>query len=578
MNRTQADAPTRRLVPGAGGSRQEATEPTRIVPDGPGAADRLDQHTLERALQGRYRVECELGAGGMGQVFRGLDPALDRAVALKTIRREILADPHWLDRFRLEATVSAAMQHPNIVQVYEILDAADRPVLVMEYAEGGDLRSAVRAGQLGQTEAVRIMASVCSALAFAHAHGVIHRDIKPGNIMLGPNGEAKVTDFGLATQLGRRASALIDAEETGSTLGSPAYMSPEQARGDVAALDNRADIYSLGATLYFALTGRPPVRGRDVSEVLERVAAGRVRPPSQLRPGLDRDLEAICLKAMAEEPEERYASAALMARDLRNFLQNRPVLARHYGPWETLRRAAVARRGVLATGVAAVVLAFAGIATAAITMHSVAKSQVFEGMRAQVMDLANTAVLLIDAAEVRAQMARIDAGSPVARGLSALLTQVRRRSPHLRYVWIMRRSGEGPSTLEFVADSLPPETADHQPGAWTEAPARPGDRFDASPFPELLRGFQGPAADRRYAVTDRWGIALSGYAPIKDEAGRAIAVLGVDMSRLDVAARFVRIERALLATLLLSAALSVLGLVLLVLTVMGQWSRQRFNA
>jgi serine/threonine-protein kinase len=514
----------------------------------------------------------------MGQVFRALDPALDRPVALKTIRREILADPHWLDRFRLEATVSVALQHPNIVQVHEIIDVADRPVLVMEYVGGTDLKSALQGGALSESDAIRIMAPVCDALAFAHARGVIHRDIKPGNILLGPDGTPKVTDFGLATQVGRRVSARIDEEEAGSALGSPAYMSPEQARGDVRALDNRADIFALGATLYFALTGRAPVHGGSASELLEHVVEGDVRPPCRLRPGLNPDLEAICLKAMALEAEHRYVSAAVMARDLRNVRDRRPVQARHYGPWETLRRAASARRGAFVAGLGAVLLAFAGIAAAAVSMHTSAKTQVFEGMRAQVRDLANTAALLIDVAQVRAAMARLDTDTPESPGLSARLTEIRSRSPHVRYVWIMRRSAAGPKTLAFVADSLPPEIAGDQRKAWDEASARPGDLFDASPFPELLLGFEGPTADREYATTDRWGIALSGYAPIGGEGEQAIAVLGVDMSQLDVAARFAGIDRALVVTLLLAGGLSLLGMVLVAATLMGMWSRQRYHA
>ena len=582
MNDPQDDTTRTDAAPRQGAAHgYDVTGPTRVMPRTGEGMQRLDMETLGPALGGHYRLESELGGGGMGQVFRARDLALDRSVALKTIRPEILADPHWLDRFHLEATVSAGLQHSNIVQVYEVLQAVGRPVLVMEYVEGADLKSALDAGALSEAEVVRVMAAVCDALAFAHARGVIHRDIKPANILLGHDGVPKVADFGLATQHGRRLSAAIEEQEAGSLLGSPAYMSPEQARGDLRTLDNRTDIYSLGATLYFALTGRSPVRGAGATEMLAAAVTGeRIRPPSQWRPRVNRDLEAVCLKALEGDPEHRYGSAAAMARDLRNVLANRPVSARTYGYWEMLRRAAASRRAALGGGAAAVILAFLGIAAAAFTLHATAKGAVFEGMRQQVTDLASMAVLALDPDQVSAAAA-LPAGAapdaPLVARLEQLLSQMCGRAPDLRYVWIMRRSEAGATTLEFVADGVPAQTGGGGTPKVLDVPARPGESFDARPYPELLLGFEGPTADRDYSITDQWGIALSGYAPIKDASGRAIAVLGVDMSDADVAARFEELDRALLVTLVLSGVLSLLALAMMAVGVVVLWSRQRFE-
>jgi hypothetical protein len=562
------DATTRLAGDAGSGARGGAhCEPTRILAPPRGGSDPVDVETLGRALGGRYRLDCELGAGGMGQVFRATDLALERGVALKTIRPEILADPHWLHRFHLEATVSAGLQHPNIVRVYEVLEAVGRPVLVMEYVDGTDLQSALDAGALSATEVIRILAAVCDALAFAHARGVIHRDIKPANILLGRDGVPKVADFGLATQQGHRLSTAIDAQESGTLLGSPAYMSPEQARGDLSALDNRTDIYSLGATLYRALTGRPPVPCAGAAELGAAAQRGAITPPSSLSPWINRDLEALCLKALATSPGDRYASAAAMGRDLRNVLSNRPVRARDYGPWETLHRAAAARRVALSGGAAAVILAFLGIAAAATGLHGTAKGALFEEMREQVMSLASMAVLAVDPGQVSAAIALADPAAPSVQALERSLTRICARAPELRYVWVMRRPGAGETTLEFVAAGVPPRTG--------EVPVRSGEAFDASPYPDLLLGFEGPAADRDYSVTDEWGIALSGYAPIRGPAGDAIAVLGVDMSQLDVAARFEALDRRLLITLLLSGALSLVALGMITAGVMLLWIRQR---
>ncbi len=576
MSDARDERPTRvaEPLPGARDHRDPEAD-TRVVSQFGARIGRLNMATLGAALGNRYRLERELEAGGMGQVFRARDLVLDRTVALKTIRPEILTDPHWLHRFHLEATVSAGLQHPNIVQVYEVLEAVGRPVLVMEYVEGTDLKSALDQGTLGEAEIIRIMSAVCDALAFAHSRGVIHRDVKPANILLGRDGVPKVADFGLATQKGRRLSAAIDAQESGNLLGSPAYMSPEQARGDLRRLDNRTDIYSLGATLYFALTGRPPVAGSTAT--LATAQRGDVTPPSRLRAGLSRDLEAVCLKALSATPEHRYSSAAGMAGDLRNLLEHRPVSARVYGPWETLRRAAAAHRAALIGGVAAVTLALLGIAVAAASLHGTAKGALFEGMRRQVMDLASMAVLALDPDEVRAATATDDPAAPAVAALEGSLAEVGRSAPDLRYVWIMRRSPVGGTTLEFVADGIPAGTAETEAPPRIEVPARLGERFDASPYPDLMLGFEGPAADRDYSVTDQWGVALSGYAPIRDAQGDAIAVLGVDMSETDVADRFEAVDRALLVTVLLAGTLWLIALATIAVGVSLLWRRQRIE-
>jgi tRNA A-37 threonylcarbamoyl transferase component Bud32 len=530
------------------------------------------QRAAGPGLAGRYRIDRLLGRGGMGEVYLGWDPDLERPVALKTIRPEIVRDRHWLERFRFEATVCATLQHANVVQVHEIAELAGRPLLVMEYVDGTDLKTLVNGRRLAEAEIAGIMAEVCDALAYAHARGVIHRDIKPGNVMLTRDGTAKVADFGLATQAGRAASARIDAAETGSAIGSPAYMSPEQVEGDLARLDNRTDIYSLGATLYFALTGSAPFAGADDETVLQAVLDGALAPPSHKRPGLDRDLEAVCLKAMAADPDARYATAAAMAQDLRNWARGLPVRARDYGRAEILRRALAARKGVFLASLLAIAVVFSGIAGSALTIHEIAKTDLFEGMRARVMDLANTAVLLVDPDEVAAVIDGSDAAGLAEARLQRRLTQIRARSPDLRYAWIMHRPAATGSALRFVADSLPPPGA---PAA--ETPARAGDRYDAAPYPELLRGLAEPAADRTYSITDRWGIALSGYAPVRDRTGHPIAVLGVDISQRQIARRFAQLDRTLGVALALAGVLSVLALLLVALVIGSRWHRQRLR-
>jgi hypothetical protein len=540
---------------------------------GPARAAPLDRETLARALAGRYRVEAELGAGGMGRVFRATDLALDRPVALKTILPEVLADPHWIERFRLEATVVAGLQHPGIVQVYEIFEIGGAPVLVMEYVPGTELSQAVDRQRLREADLALVMAEVCEAVAFAHSHGVIHRDIKPGNILLTAEGVPKVADFGLATHRGRAVSAALERAEAGSVLGSPSYMAPEQARGDHRSIDSRTDVYGLGATLYYALTGRPPVRAPNLADAVARVQAGDIEPPSRLRPAVSRDLEAVCLKALAKDPDARYAGALDMAHDLRNAIAGLRVSARRYRWWEMVMRAIACRREAFVLGVATVLFMLAGIYLSLLTLHGTAKDSLFGELRRHVTDLASTAALMIDPAWVRAVAGPDAAAAPEAARLTALLAEIDEQIPDIRYVWIMRRARADSSTLEFVAVSEPPLP---EGTVWTgpgPAPARPGQRYDASPFPELLEGFDAPTADRSYGLADEWGIGLSGYAPVRDETGRAIAVLGVDVAQTDLDDDFAALDRSLIVGLALAGILSLIALILILVTVVGRWGR-----
>jgi hypothetical protein len=526
-----------------------------------------------QALAGRYRVEAELGAGGMGRVFRATDLALERPVALKTILPEVLADPHWIERFRLEATVVAGLQHPGIVQVYEILEIAGTPVLVMEYVHGTELGKAIDQQRLRERDLAVIMAEVCDAVAFAHSHGVIHRDIKPGNILLTAEGVPKVADFGLATHRGRELSATLEHAEAGSFLGSPSYMAPEQARCDSARIDSRSDVYGLGATLYYALTGRPPVRGASLADAVEQLLKGDVAAPSRLRPAVSRDLEAVCLKAMAKDPDARYAGAADMAGDLRNAVSGLRVSARRYHWWEMVARAVASRTEAFVLGVVTVLVMLAGIYLSLITLHGTAKDSLFGEMRRHVTDLASTTALMIDPAWVRAVTGPDPAATPEAVRLTALLGEIDEQVPDIRYLWIMRRTRPDSPTLEFVAVSEPPLP---EGAAWTgpgPPPARPGQLYDASPYQELLEGFDGPTADRSHGAPDEWGIGLSGYAPVRDENGRSIAVLGVDVAQTELDDQFAVLDRSLVIGLALTGILSAVALILIVVTVVGRWGR-----
>ncbi len=300
----------------------------------------------------RYRVLRPHARGGLGEVFVAEDHELRREVALKEIRPQFAHDPHCRQRFVREAEVNGRLEHPGIVPVYGLGHYEDgRPFYAMRFIQGNTLHQAIArfhaADGPGRDAAERPLAlrqllgqfvAVCNAVAYAHSRGVIHRDLKPANAMLGQYGETLLLDWGLAKVLARPEAGAPGsapapdppdgdglATEAGSLVGTPAYMSPEQARGDGAAVGPASDVYGLGAMLYALLTGRPPVQGRTRHEVLDQVRRGAWRPPGQVNKGVPAALDAVCRKALAFEPGQRYATAQDLAADVEHWLADEPV-------------------------------------------------------------------------------------------------------------------------------------------------------------------------------------------------------------------------------------------------------------
>jgi serine/threonine-protein kinase len=321
----------------------------------------------------RFRVLRPHARGGLGAVFVALDAELHREVALKQILDSHADDPVSRQRFLTEAEVTGGLEHPGIVPVYGLGTYGDgRPFYAMRFIRGDSLKASIAQfhadggpnadpgrRSLELRKLLHRLLDVCNAIEYAHSRGVLHRDIKPGNIIVGRYGETLVVDWGLAKATGHAepssgertllpSSASGSAETLpGSALGTPAYMSPEQARGELGRLGSRSDVYSLGATLYCILAGKPPCQDDDLGRMLALVQEGRYAAPRRLDPSIDRALEAICLKAMALHPEHRHASAQALAEDLERWLADEPVsawrepLAARAGRWVRRHRTGV---------------------------------------------------------------------------------------------------------------------------------------------------------------------------------------------------------------------------------------------
>jgi WD40 repeat protein/tRNA A-37 threonylcarbamoyl transferase component Bud32 len=305
------------------------------------------QAVTDRPPIAGYENLGKLGEGGMGVVYKARHARLGRVVALKMIRAGAKARRRDLTRFKTEMEAVARLQHPNIVQLYEVGEHDGQPYCALEYLDGGNLAEKLAGTPWRARQAAQLIETLARAIHAAHQQNVIHRDLKPANVLLGIDGIPKISDFGLAKQLTgvspeQVAEALLEPSasltQTGEIVGSPSYMAPEQTQGKPNEVGAPADIYGLGAILYELLTGRPPFKGETMLDTLEQVRTQDPVPPTRLQPKLPRDLETICLKTLAKIPSQRYATAGDLADDLRRLLDGKPIQARSVSHAEKLWR------------------------------------------------------------------------------------------------------------------------------------------------------------------------------------------------------------------------------------------------
>src|SRR5216117_3806323 len=276
---------------------------------------------------GDYELLEEIGRGGQGVVYRTHQKSLNRTVALKVIGLGPWTTEAHFKRFRREAEAAASLEHPCIVPIYEVGERDAQCYFSMKFIEGGQLDEVVKRTPMSIARAVELIAKVARTVHYAHEHGILHRDIKPGNILLDAKGEPLLTDFGLAR--------LVEAESTitgtREALGTPSYMAPEQAAGEQRKLSNATDVYGLGAVLYQLLTDHPPFAGGTTYETIKLLLDTEPRQPRLLNPKIDRDLSTICLKCLEKDPKRRYPSALALAEDLEHWLKHEPIRAKRSG-------------------------------------------------------------------------------------------------------------------------------------------------------------------------------------------------------------------------------------------------------
>src|SRR6184192_812990 len=309
--------------PGRPASPMPATTPDDVAP----ASQKTARAAELLGELGDYELLEEIGRGGQGVVFRARQKSLNRTVALKVISLGQWASKAHLKRFRREAEAAASLDHPSIVPIHEVGERDGSCYFSMKFVEGGQLDEVSRRRPISIRHAAELIAKVARTVHYAHEHGILHRDIKPGNILLDDKGEPHLTDFGLAR--------LVETESTMTrtleVLGTPSYMAPEQAAGNNAAVSSVTDVYGLGAVLYQLLTDHPPFAGGTTYETIKLLLDTEPRQPRLLNPKIDRDLSTICLKCLDKDPQRRYPSALALAEDLECWLKHEPIQARRTG-------------------------------------------------------------------------------------------------------------------------------------------------------------------------------------------------------------------------------------------------------
>jgi serine/threonine protein kinase/tetratricopeptide (TPR) repeat protein len=320
----------------------------------------------DRKIVAGYEILGELGRGAMGVVYKARQLGLNRLVALKMVLAGAHASEGELARFSVEAEAVAGLQHPNIVQIFEVGRHDDLPYFSLEFVDGGSLAHRLEGKPQPPKEAARLMEALARGMACAHQQGVIHRDLKPANVLLTGDGVPKITDFGLAKRLESDSSQT----RTGTLMGTPSYMAPEQAAGRTREVGPLSDQYALGAMLYEMLTGRPPLVGTTIAETLDLVQNKEPLPPSRLQPGVARDLETICLKCLQKEPAKRYDSTEALADDLARFRAGEPIQARPVSRAEQAWRWCKRNPRVAAlSGTVLILLVLAGVAVTALVVN-----------------------------------------------------------------------------------------------------------------------------------------------------------------------------------------------------------------
>ena len=522
---------------------------TVVHPSNASASTARNSETLEtlidNQLQHRFELHQQIGVGGMGQVFKARDLELDRVVAIKVIHPSLLMDKEISERLRNEAKIVAHLKHPNIVQIYDLIEISGYYLMILEFIEGHDLKQVIEQGLLPHDQLLKKYIDVCSAVQYAHLQGVIHRDLKPNNIMLTFDGDIKIMDFGISSIIQHD-----NEQESGKVLtleGSPIFMAPELYQHQPAAITS--DVYALGISLFCSLTARPPFSLVSQEKLIHDITETGIPAPSSKQKQISPEVDSICLKACALNPQERYQSALEMGQDLQRLNQNLPVTAHRYNRWESISRAISFRPFVSAIALLAITFLFIAVYLGSNHVHRIAEKTLINTLHHKVGSTAYSASLVLHIDDVKLLFETANPDRIQYLKLDRPLATLQRYNDEIRDIYLLQPLDQN---LNFKI-----AYARHGTGSLDFDRINEGhDTWSAQPFVEkdFAKQLMRQTLDEKVVIQEEldadaknskyWQNRMLGYSPVYDQRGKPFAILVVEVASGGIAKTYQQIEDA----------------------------------
>lgn len=501
---------------------------------------------FEQQLANRFELIGEIGIGGMGQVFKAKDIELDRIVAIKAIHPKLIQNREISDRLRNEAKIVARLKHPNIVQIYDMIEISGHYLMILEFIEGNDFKKVIDQSLLSKEQCILKFADICDAVQYAHMQGIIHRDLKPHNIMLTSDGAVKIMDFGISSVIeeGRDEKA---SGKSSNLEGSPVFMAPELY--DNKTPNTITDVYALGVSLYFAQTGKSPFDGKTYETLIWNILNADLRAPSTRNNNIHADIDAICMKACARDPDKRYQSALEMGNDLRRLTQNLPVTARDYTLTESIAKGIKFRPLVSVFSFLTIILIFSAVYMGSNHVHKISEETLIETLHHKVGSTAYNASLALDQEAITQLLASTEVSDRLLKRVDRPLAALQRYNDEIRDFYILSplnqnqdfkivfaRHGDGDLNMEKISKG-------HD--TWSANPV-----VESSLAKKLMRRTMNgklviqEELDADSEHSSDWQKRILGYSPIYNSGGVPFAILVVEVSSGGIAKAYQQIEDA----------------------------------
>lgn len=501
---------------------------------------------IQQQLAHRFQLLGEIGVGGMGQVFKARDLELDRIVAIKAIHPKLVEDKEISDRLRNEAKIVAKLKHANIVQIYDMFEISGHYLMILEFIAGHDFKEIIDQGLLSREESILKFVDICDAVQYAHMQGIIHRDLKPHNIMLTSDGCIKIMDFGISSLI-EEGRGEQEADNTSSLEGSPVFMAPELY--DNKTPNTITDVYALGISLYLTLTGESPFSGKTREALIMNITCTGIPAPSSRHGGISPEIDAICEKACARDPDKRYQSPLEMGMDIRRFTQNLPVSARRYTLLESITRGITFKPVVSIFSFFTILLIFIAVYMGSNHVHKISEETLIASLRNNVGSTAYNASLALDNAAVVELIESTESSDRLLDKVDRPLAALQRYNTEIRDFYILSPLKQG-KDFKIVF-------ARHGEGNLDMNKILKGhDTWSANPTVEnsRARGLMQQTMSGKIVIQEEldadsehsnaWQKRILGYSPIYNNQGQAFAILVVEVSSGGIAKAYQQIEDA----------------------------------